>query len=457
MSSCLCFVSSLANSHYPHSVRIYQPAPAKTDDCLTLFSPLSHSNTFNFHDGSTIQLSQATAIPCCYSVRVLSNRSHIVYASANQLRQTIQHTTTENFKPTMSGPSTTAPINTTDAMFDRIVTAERKIGLTIDLHHSENPSIKPINGRLLQASDQYKKAMQRRLARLFSDRPGRERLHWESESFAMNVRTTEAGTKNVRYIAMYIPITENELCDCWCGRRDYECVRFRKELSMVFIFDHQPIDLAQTKTYLSKQENGRVVLNHELDGAGGFAWLRAHCLIQEINWTWSGANVLDLNAVWLHVHEALIPIFAETSRICQEKRRAARTQAAEAPPARRTTRGPLPRVVSQDRIVATQALIDDSTFDRCVHGHRVAFVNGVIVGCEDCRDREEQISRRDQAPAAHDASDGVTSQHSDLPSPPLTGNDDTAAAESLMPLDATPRPCVHGHNHGSCEDCGDRS
>ncbi|GAB7327015.1 hypothetical protein MBLNU13_g10957t1 [Cladosporium sp. NU13] len=222
--------------------------------------------------------------------------------------------TTEQLKLTMSGPYNTAPINPTDAMFDGVVTEERKTGLMIDLHHLEKPSITPINGRLLQASDRYNKAMQRRLARLLSNGPDKERLHWESESFAMNVRTTEAGTKSVPYIAMYVPITEDEKCGCWCGKRDYECVRFRKELSMVFIFDREPIDLAQTKTYQSKQEHGRVILNHELDGAGSFVWLRAHCRMQEIEWTWSGANVLDLNAMWLHIHEALIPIFAKHIR-----------------------------------------------------------------------------------------------------------------------------------------------
>jgi hypothetical protein len=357
----------------------------------------------------------------------------------------------------MSGPSSTAPINSADAMFDGIVTEERKIGLTIDLHHLKKPSITPINGRLLQASDQYKKAMQRRLARLLSNGPSKERLHWESESFAMNIRTTEAGTKNVRYIAMYVPITEDELCDCWCGKRDYECVMWRKELSMVFIFDHEHIDLAQTKTHLSKQDNGRMVLNHELDGAGGFAWMRAHCRMQGIDWTWSGANVLDLSAVWLHVHESLIQIVAETSRICQEKRRAARVLAAEAQSARRPTHRPLPRVVDQERLAAVQALIDDWRFDDCIHGRQVALIDGLIVGCEDCRDREDQISRRDQAMAARNGSARVASQHSRISSPPPTEDDDTTAAAALMPLDVESEPCTHGHSLGSCEDCGDRS
>ena len=354
----------------------------------------------------------------------------------------------------MSGPSTTAAVNSADAMFDGIVTEERKIGLMIDLHSMENPTIRPINGRLLQASDEYKTAMQRRLARLLSNGPGKERLHWESESFIMNVRNTEAGTKNVRYIAMYVPITEDVLCDCWCGKRDYECVSFRKELSMVFIFDHEPIDLAQTKTYLSKQENGRVILDHEIDGAAGFAWLRAHCRTQEVDLTWSGANVLDLNAVWLHILETLITIAAETSKICQEKRRAVRVQAAEAQSAPRTTRRALPRVVSHGGLAAVQALIDESTFDRCVHGGRVAFINGIIVGCEDCKDREDQISKRDQAEATQDSSYREISQHSGLPSSPLTGDDDTATAETLMVPDDASRPCIHGYNPGSCEDCG---
>jgi hypothetical protein len=94
--------------------------------------------------------------------------THLPTSSAKEFQQT----TTEKLNVTMSGPSNTAPTNSTDAMFDGIVTEERKIGLTIDLHHFENPSIQPINGRLLQASDQYKKAMQRCLARLLSNGPG---------------------------------------------------------------------------------------------------------------------------------------------------------------------------------------------------------------------------------------------------------------------------------------------
>ena len=81
--------------------------------------------------------------------------THLPTSSAKEFQQT----TTEQLKLTMSGPSSTTPTNSTDAMFGGIVTEERKIGLTIDLHHFENPSIRPINGRLLQASDQYKKAM----------------------------------------------------------------------------------------------------------------------------------------------------------------------------------------------------------------------------------------------------------------------------------------------------------
>lgn len=273
----------------------------------------------------------------------------------------------------------------------------------------------------------------------------------------MNVRTTEGGTKNVRYIAMYVPITEDELCDCWCGKRDFECVMFRKELSMGFIFDREPIDLAQTRTHPSKQENGRLIPNHGIDGAAGFAWLRAHCRMKGIAWTWSGANVLELGAVWLHVHEALIPIVAETSRICQEKRRAARVQAAEAQSARRTTHRPVSRVASHERLAAVQALIDDATFDICPHEIRVAFIDGRIFGCEDCEDRDNQISSRGQALVPQDGFDRVTSQHSGLPSPPISGYDDLAAAEYLIaPYDAT-RLCIHGHTHGSCEDCGDRS
>lgn len=103
------------------------------------------------------------------------------------------------------------------------------------------------------------------------------------------------------------------------------------------------------------------------------------------------------------------------------------------------------------------ALIDESTFDRCVHGGRVAFINGIIVGCEDCKDREDQISKRDQAEADQDSSYREISQHSGLPSSPLTGDDDTATAETLMVPDDASRPCIHGYNPGSCEDCGDKS
>ena len=424
------------------------------DVFLSVFGINSLSDTlptFNTHLllSSAKQRRFLVAIPNALSRTLPKSSTHLPASSAKELQQTI----TEKFKLTMSGPSVTAPIDSTDAMFDHLVTEERKIGLTIDLHHLEKPLITPINGRLLRANDQYEKAMQRRLARLLSNGPGKERLHWESESFAMNIRTTEAGTKNVRYIAMYVPITEDEMCECWCGRRDYECVRFRKELSMVFIFDRAPIDLAYTKTYLSKRENERVILNHELDGAAGFAWLRANCTMREIGWAWSGANVLDLSAVWLHVHEALIPIAARTAEMCQEERRAARILAAEAQSARRSV---LPRVASQERLAALQALIDDAILRICPHGIRIAFINGVIVGCEDCENREDRMSRRGQALVAQDGPDRVISRHSDSPLPPTMGEDDTAVVEALVAADVASRPCLHGHNPGSCEDCGDR-
>lgn len=220
--------------------------------------------------------------------------------------------------------SEAAPINSVDAMFDSIVFQERKIGLAIKLCSLGRPSITPINGVLLDASGEYKAAMQRRLARLLDNRPGKERLHWESESLAMNIRTLETGEKSVRYVAMHVPITEDDTCDCACGQRDHACVRFRKELSMAFIFDDERIDLAQTKTYQSKQSRGRVFLNRELHGAEGYAWLRAHWRMQEIEWDWSGQNTLDLNDVWLHIFNALIPMAAETSKIFRERRRRAR-------------------------------------------------------------------------------------------------------------------------------------
>jgi hypothetical protein len=288
--------------------------------------------------------------------------------------------------------SQTGPINPTDAMFDHIVIEERKIGLTIDLSSSKRPTILPINGSLLEASHEYKAAMQRRLARLLNNRPSKERLHWDSESFAMNLRTTETGSKNVRYIAMYVPITEGELCDCGCGKRDHECVRFRKELSMVFIFDREPIDLAQTKTYQSKQSNGRVILNDELDGADGFAWLRAHCKTQEVEWKWSGQHTLDLNVVWLHIFNALIPIAAETSDLYRE-RRIARA-------ARKLTRINLPPALT----------------------------------AEDLHDR--LVSWRLSSPLSSSLGEGVV-----------------ADFEPMVALDRAGWPCGHGHAFGNCGNC----
>ena len=289
-------------------------------------------------------------------------------------------------------PSTTALVNPTDAIFDHIVIEERKIGLTIDLCSSKRPTILPINGSLLEASHEYKAAMQRRLARLLNNRPGKEWLHWESESFAMNLRTTETGAKNVRYIAMYVPITEGELCDCGCGKRDHECVKFRKELSMVFIFDDELIDLAQTRTYQSKQSNGRLILNHELDGADGFAWLRAHCRAQEVKWDWSGQHTLDLNDVWLHIFNALIPIAAETSDLYRE-RRIARA-------ARKLTRINLPPALT-----------------------------------------------------AQDLHDRLVSWRSRVSLSPRLGDDVAADFEAMVALDRANWPCVHGQPFGNCENC----
>jgi hypothetical protein len=191
------------------------------------------------------QPSQTTTIPCRYSPRALADTFHIQQASACQPSQTIEYIANGRPKLTISHEtSEAAPINSVDAMFDSIVMQERKTGVAIYLHNSENLSITPINGRLLDASDEYKAAMQRRLARLLNNRPGKERLHWESESFAMNLRSLVTGQKCVRYIPMHTPITEGELCDCGCGKKDHECVRFRKVLSMVFVFDTEPVDLA---------------------------------------------------------------------------------------------------------------------------------------------------------------------------------------------------------------------
>lgn len=290
--------------------------------------------------------------------------------------------------------SEAAPINSVDAMFDGIVMQERKIGLAIDLH-DPCPSIASINGWLLDASDEYKAAMHRRLGRLLNNRPGKERLHYESESFAMNLRSLAQGKKCVRYIAMYIPITEDELCHCGCGKKDHECVRHRKLLSMVFTFDTEPVDLAQTtRTYLSKRRHGRVVFNYELDGDEGFAGRQAHRRMQEVGWDWwCGNNALDLNSVWLYMFDALKSIASETTTVFKRGE-----------PLGLLTRVNLPPVLSAQHL------------------------------------RDRLISWRSDVPLSSSPGDNAIFDY-----------------ETTVALDFPNWPCVHGNTPGSCKVCDDKS
>lgn len=270
----------------------------------------------------------------------------------------IQHITNE--KPKLTMPTkhhTEAPINSTDAMFDGIVTHERKIGLMIDLGSFEDPRIKPIVGStILHGSDEYSTAMERRLARLLNNHPGKERLHWESGSLAMGLRTTETGTKNVRYVDISVPITEDQACDCGCGEPDYECLMSRKSLNVIYVFDLEPTTLTQQNSYHSEERLGRVILNHELSSEDAFACLRAHWKAMQTDWTWRGQNDLDLGALWLQILAVLILIVFETIQFHQERRglrdRAAAAQAARL--ARRMAR----------RAVLLPALTDRELIDR---------------------------------------------------------------------------------------------
>ena len=210
--------------------------------------------------------------------------------------------------------NTNAPINPIEEMFDGFVARERKIGLAVDLYTCYYPQLSPtVDGNPLEGSMEYHTAMQRRLARLLNNRLGKDRLHWESASFAMDMRTTGTGTKNVRSIAMHVPITEDRICRCECGQRDHECVSFRNELTVVFAFDLEPTGPAKFDGYRSTQgRDGRVVLNRCISDDDCYAWLRAYERTQEIDWTWCGQNALDLHALWLHAFDSLVSIATET-------------------------------------------------------------------------------------------------------------------------------------------------
>jgi hypothetical protein len=291
--------------------------------------------------------------------------------------------------------SEAAPINSVEAMFDGIVMQERKMGLAIELHSSGYRYISPINGMLLDASDEYKAAMHRRLGRLLNNRPGKERLHYESESFAMNLRSIGPGKKCVRYIAMYVPITEDELCHRGCDKKDHECVRHRKQLSVVFIFDTEPVDLAQTtRTYLSKRRHGRMVFNYELDGDEGFAGRQAHRRTQEVTWDWwCGNNALDLNSVWLYIFDALKSIASETTTVFKRGEPLGLLTRVNLPPA----------LNSQDR-----------------HDRLISWRSGV--------------------PLSSSPGDNAIFDY-----------------ETTVALEYVNWPCVHGNTPGSCKVCDDQS
>lgn len=299
---------------------------------------------------------------------------------------------------------TEAPISSNDAMFDGIVTQERNIGLMIDLCSFEEPRIKPIvSSTILHDSNEYSTAMERRLTRLLNNHSDKERLHWESESFHMGFRTTETGTKNVCYVDMRVPITEDQTCDCGRNEPDHECLMLRKELSVLFIFDLEPTDSANKNAYRSEQRRDRMILDHELSSEDGFAWLRAHWKTMQTDWTSHGQDALDLNALWLHIFDALIPIAAETARFHQERRRlrACAVAARAARLARRMAR----------RLILLPALTDRELLDRV-------------------------LSWRYSVP---------------LSSPPA--EDAVVAAEAMDAFDFPSYPCINGYYPGSCDFC----
>jgi len=98
-------------------------------------------------------------------------------------------------------PNMTDPV---DVLFDGIVAEERNIGLMIDLCSFDHPIV---NGNLYDGSDGYDAAMHRRLVKLLNNGQSGEKIHWESESFAMYTCRAPCGAKNVRCITMHVPIT----------------------------------------------------------------------------------------------------------------------------------------------------------------------------------------------------------------------------------------------------------
>jgi hypothetical protein len=164
---------------------------------------------------------------------------------------------------------------------------------------------------------------------------------------------------------------------------------------MVFIFDTELVDLAQTtRTYLSKRRHGRVVFNYELDGDEGFAGVRAHRRAQEVEWDWwSGNNTLDLNAVWIYMFNALKSIANETSTVFQRG-------------------GPLGLLT---RVNLPPALNAQDLHDRL-------------------------ISWRSRVPLSSSPGDNAISDY-----------------ETTVAHDFANCPCVHGNTPGSCKACDDKS
>ena len=261
-----------------------------------------------------------------------------------EVSQPIQvvNTTATNDQPDTQGSQsdvssiTTTPIDSVDGLFDGIVEQERQIGIMVDLCSFDQIMVKPlVNGKFYEASDEYDAAMYRRFARLLNNEPSRDRLHWHSENFSMFTRRTSIGTKSVRCMVIIIPITAAATCDCGCGERDFECVMYRKELTVVCIFDLTPRDEpleppARADVHHSRQARGRSILNHNVTNDDSYAMIRARWRAEEVDWIWAGQNDLDLNALWLHVYDSFISIAADTDRLCTLRAlaRAARGQSA---------------------------------------------------------------------------------------------------------------------------------
>jgi hypothetical protein len=216
-------------------------------------------------------------------------------------------------------PNTTENVDPVDALFDGIVAEERNIGLMIDVCSFDHPTVRRmVNGNLYDGSDGYNAAMHRRLTKLLNNGQSGEKLHWESESFAMYTCRAPCGAKNVRCITMHVPITADSRCDYGCEEKDYECAMHAKELSVVFIFDFGSEDKGHAKADVYRSErkqSGRVVLLDKIvTPDDGLAVIRAQWRAQKIDWTWFGQDDLDLNAVWLHAYRSLLSIATETRR-----------------------------------------------------------------------------------------------------------------------------------------------